>query len=93
MYNYIIYPLYFLAFKHIIGKKMTINQRLAKLKEKGIKQVDIVKVCLEKGVETIPSMVNNVIHNRNTKGEKTIKIRSVIIELLDNPDLSDSFWN
>lgn len=62
---------------------LTPNQRIAKLREKNKRQVDI---AAQLGFKRI-THVNNIIHNRNKKGKKAEKIRSAIAkELL--PELS-----
>lgn len=72
---------------------LNINQRIGKLREKGIKQKDVVQECARQGINTLPSMVNNVLHGRNKQGEKTMKIRSVILDLLDDPLITyNLFW-
>lgn len=60
---------------------LTPNQRIGKLRERGIKQVFIARNFGHKNVST----VNNVIHERNKTGEITKKIRAFVAKLLELP--------
>ncbi len=60
---------------------LSINERLALLAEKGIKQKYIALCVGDKNIST----VNNVIHERNKTGKKTKKIQSVITALFELP--------
>lgn len=60
---------------------LTPNQRIAKLRERGIKQVLIARYFGHKNIST----VNNVIHERNKTGEQTKKVRAFIAKLLELP--------
>lgn len=66
---------------------LTSDEIIGKLREKGIKQIDIARKLNEKWL----SNVNNTIHRRAINGKKTKKIRSVISELLNLP--YDIVWS
>lgn len=66
---------------------LTPNQRIAKLRERGIKQIFIARYFGHKNIST----VNNVIHERNKTGEITNKIRAFIAKLLELP--YEHVWN
>lgn len=61
--------------------KLTPNQRIAALREKNIRQIDIAQ---ELGYTRI-SLINNVIHGRNISGKKTEKIRIFIADKIGLP--------